>query len=295
MHTDTRSTASRHHSLWTRLTANWRGALRATEPVAIVALLTLAVAEADAAFSFSEQPGLWSEAATWMNGTVPDGHGHVFIYHSVILDIDSGPNTGALVLQNGSLSLDPGVTLTVPDFGLLVFGGTSVSGPGHIAGAPFSTLALPGGTVTSSFDVTAIDVYSGTTGTIRQGTAINLFIESSNTLRIVQEPGQTDGLTLDGSVYFQFDNGTAVIDLGFDSNSGMNDWAFRWKGDRESYLTGLLGTQLTFSGASGVEIFYDASDDYTYVAAVSSTSSIPEPSAFGLIVASGLSLLRRRR
>ena len=263
--------------------------------MAIAAAFSLAATQADAAFSFSVQPALWSAATTWMDGSVPDGHGHVYIFHPLILDIDSGPNTGALVLRDGSLALDPGVTLTVPDSGLLVFGPTSISGLGQIVGAPFSILGLPGGTVTSSFDVGEINVYTATTGTIRQGTTINLFIEPSNTLRIVQEPGQTDGLTLDGGLYFQFDNGTATIDLDFDLGSGLNDWAFRWKGDRESYLSGLLGTQLTFSGASGIEIFYNANDDYTYVAATSSTSPIPEPSVFGLIVASGLSLVRRRR
>ena len=280
-----------HRSIRVRLDANWNRVLGSMKPVATVALFSLAMAEADGAFSISQQPGLWSAATTWDQGAVPDGSGSVLVFHPVILDIDSGPSTGALFLRSGSLLLNPGVTLTVPDAGVLVFEGTTISGPGRIDGAPFLPLALLGGTVTSSFDVGEIDVYTGTTGTVRQGTAISLFLEPSNTLRIVQEPGQTDGLTLDGNLYFQFNDGTATIDLGFDPGSSLYDWAFRWKGDRDEYLTGLLGTQLTFSGTVGVDIFYDASDDYTYVVA----SNTPEPSVLGLIGASGMFLLRRRR
>lgn len=289
----------RQRSIWGLLWAKETGAFRSIKLLATGAVLSLAVAGVGEASSSSEQPGLWSAPGTWAEGAVPNGRGNVMVFHPLTLDIDSGPTKGALMLLGGSLHLDPGVVLTVPDAGLLVFGGTSISGSGVIEGALWSTLALPGGTVTSSFDVTEIDVYTGTVGTVRQGTAINLFLEPSNTLRIVQDQGQTDGLTLDGNLYFQFSDGTAKIDLGFDAGSGGNDWAFRWKGDRDAYLTGLLGTQLTFSGAPTVDIFYNANDNYTYVAASHedpdpSLLGIPEPSVFGLIGASGMLLLRRR-
>ena len=226
---------------------------------------------------------------------MPDGTGSVIVNHAVALDINSGPISGGLYVLNTSLFLDPGVTLTVPNAGLLVFPGSIISGPGLIEGGSFSTLGLPGGTVTSSFDVTEINVYSGVTGTIQQGTAGNLFIEPSNILSIVQAPGQTDGLTLEGNVFFQFDDGTATIALAFDPNSHLHDWAFRWKGDHASYLTGLLDTQLTFSGAAGIGIFYDSTDDYTYVEAAPEGTAVPEPSVFALVAGSSLLLGRRRR
>ena len=226
---------------------------------------------------------------------MPDGTGSVIVNHAVALDVNFGPSTGGLYILNASLFLEPAVTLTVPNGGLLVYPGSTVSGPGLIEGAAFSILGLPGGTVTSTFDVTEINVYSGVTGTIRQGTASNLFIEPSNTLSIVQSPGQTDGLTLGGNVYFQFDDGTAKIALAFDPISDLHDWAFRWKGDHASYLTGLLDTQLTFSGSAGIGIFYDSADDYTYVEAAPQGISVPEPSVFALVAASGLMLARRRR
>ncbi len=293
-HTHNPSISSQRTSIWKHLKLNWTSALRPIKRVAVAAVFGLAATESHAA-SYSQQPGLWSDANTWQDGSVPDGSGSVIVGHPVILDIDSGPSTGGLYISNASLQLNPGVTLTVPNAGLLVFGGSSISGPGVIEGAPFSILGLPGGTVTSSFDVSEINVYSGATGTIRQGTAISLFIEPSNIFRVIQEPGQMDGLTLEGNLYFQFDDGTARVDLGFDPGSGLHDWALRWKGDHADYLTGILNTQLTFSGVLDVGIFYDANDEYTYVSAIPQETMIPEPSAFGLATASGLLLGRRRR
>ena len=69
----------------------------------------------------------------------------------------------------------------------------------------------------------------------------------------------------------------------------------RWKGDHADYWTGILNTQLTFSGVLDVAIFYDTNDTYTYVSAVPQGTMIPEPSVFGLVAASGLLLARRRR
>ena len=294
-HTDSFRITSRRRSAWGCLTAKWNGTLRSMEPLAAAAVFSLAVTEAGATPAYSEQAGLWSVPGTWVNGFVPDGSGSVYLFHPVILDVNFGPgNGGVLVLSSGSLFLNPGITLIAPDDGLVVAAGSSISGPGLIDGEPFSALNLSGGTVTSVFDVTEINIYSGTPGTIRHGTAGNLFIEPSNTLRIVQEPGQLDGLTIDGNLFFQSNDGTARIALTFDPAVGLHDWALRWKGDRDDYLTGLLGTQLTVTGVPGVEIVYDFSDNYTYVFA-SAMNNIPEPSALGLLGVSALALLRRRR
>ena len=247
--------------------------MRLIQPVTTAAAFILAAAEAGAV-SFSQQPGLWSAPSTWANGSVPDGTASMFIRHPLILDTN--------------------VTLSVVDTSLVVSEGASLSGPGLIDSTVWSILGLPGGTITSSFHVTEINVYNGTTGTMRRGTASNLFLEPSNTLKIVQEPGQTDGLTLDGNLYFQFSDGTAKIELSFDSGSGLHDWALRWKGDHDDYLTGLLGTQLFLFGAPGVDIYYNAGDNYTYVG-TPANGSIPEPSVLGLFGVGALALLRRRR
>ncbi len=271
-HTDTFRISSPRRSIWARLPARWSGALRSMEPLAAAAVFSLVVTEAGAV-SFSQQPGLWSVPSTWSTGIVPDGSSSVFVLHPLILDID--------------------LTLSATDVALLVNGDASISGSGLIHSTAWSILSLRGGTVTSTFDVTEIDVYTGATATIRRGRAIHLFLEPSNTLSIVQAPGQTDGLTLDGNVFFQFNNGTAKINLSFDAGSSLYDWAFRWRGDHDDYLTGLLGTQLTFSGVSDVNIHFDANDGYTYVGA--GWNSVPEPSVLGLFGAGGMLLLRRRR
>ena len=264
--------SSPRRSRWARLPVRWSGALRSIQPAATAAAFGLAVAEAGAV-SFSQQPGLWSAPSTWTNGIVPDGSSSAFVLHPLILDID--------------------LTLSATDVSLLVSNGASISGPGVIDSTDWSILHLRGGTVTSTFHVTEIDVYTRRTSTIRRGITTLLYLDPSNTLSIVQEPGQTDGLTLDLDLVFQFDDGSAKIDLKFDPGSGLHDWAFRWKGDHDAYLTGLLGTQLTFSGVPEVDVLYNTNDNYTYVG--TAWSSVPEPSVLGLLGASGLALLRRRR
>jgi hypothetical protein len=157
-------------------------------------------------------------------------------------------------------------------------------------------------TFTNAADFDFATMFGGAVSFQAPSDLSNLFLlASGNTIEVVQDVGQTEGLTIGSLLNFA---GGSTFDLQFDSATGAIgdlDWALRIAGDQQALLQSYLddGT-ITTSGAPGemIGVVYDTGQfgDFTHIGFVTAVA-VPEPSSFAaiLLMSTAIVGLRRKR
>lgn len=114
-------------------------------------------------------------------------------------------------------------------------------------------------------------------------------------MSLIQNEGQTNGLTLNGNLALRTGS---ILKLVFDADSTVQYWGFRWQGTRRDTITNWLAEgRMTYTNVSSVEVI-EKPDGYTYVYAVpeigwfnlgSTNVSSASATAYGTLEARGQS------
>jgi hypothetical protein len=256
-------------------------------------------------------PGNWSDdfggsAAAAFPGPSDDADIGLIGAHTITLDSSRAINAGTLragsALDLNGFTLD--TTFSFDVIGTVIGAGNITPGSGDGLGA------YGGGSITQAYftvdPANGINFWGGGSGlfSMAHGTADRFQVFSDNpgeVFRVLQTAGQTDGLALTSTSYVLGGYSNTVIDLVFDGGSIAGDWALRVEGDQVLGLQALnTAGRLTWSGAAGISVFYDAGLDQTFVGIqAAAATGTPEPSTFILaamsVAALGLTGRRRKR
>lgn len=271
--------------------------------LAIASLLPgVAAAATISTVSYSGANGNWSNTALWQGGVVPGSSDVGYAPENANLTFDSSAPTSIGGVAGNSMDLTLQADLHVLGTAYLREGTVSDGGHDVTVDGQLNNFRLyqmdgnglnlvrQGGTYTiGGIDLMRTVSLQLRPGDIIQG-SVGLKLHSSGAPQIVVTQDTTyfsdaleKGLSLeDENAVLDLEEGTiggtyraSSIVLNWDSGfTGPIDWALRWKGDHASELQALhaddqlvIGTtpsgREAFSAAS--HIFYDASDDYTYV------------------------------
>ncbi|MCE5327396.1 MAG: PEP-CTERM sorting domain-containing protein [Planctomycetaceae bacterium] len=260
----------------------------------------------------TSQSGDWSDPATWGGATPvggPPAGDYARLWHSgIVFDAAATDGIWGFVFgDNASLTLQKdihvathariggyGSNSTLNSNGHDIYSGDFMSLGVYVYGGATPNTTLTGGGkvfVTNGLTVgggnALAEISGGTVGSVKMGDW-----GDGNTLRITQNSGQQDGLTVSsGSITF---SGSNIIDLQFAAPSADGlYWALRLAGSHTGELETLhtAGT-LTWTAPYVISVFEQ--DGYTYVGNPNVVGT-PEPATMSLLAIGGIAALIRRK